>query len=137
MLIRMKQTAGQLGLPLNDPSMVYNTRLAQELGKWAETRGKGDDYHHTLFSAYFADGENIGEISVLKKLAKSIGLSPETAQDILESRTFKQEVADDWDLAREKEVSAVPTFYMADQRIVGAQSYDVLKAFVSKHANKT
>jgi predicted DsbA family dithiol-disulfide isomerase len=28
---------------------TYNSRLAQELGKWAETKGKGDEYHDAVF----------------------------------------------------------------------------------------
>jgi predicted DsbA family dithiol-disulfide isomerase len=39
--------------------MTYNSRLAQELGKWVETRGKGDQYHDAVFQAYFVDGKNL------------------------------------------------------------------------------
>ena len=68
---RLKQVADELGLPWGDRKMTYNSRLAQELGKWAEEQGKGDTFHGAAFRAYFVDGLNIGKVAELVKLAKS------------------------------------------------------------------
>jgi predicted DsbA family dithiol-disulfide isomerase len=43
--LRLKQVADELGLPLGDRKMTFNSRLAQELAKWAESKGKGDEFH--------------------------------------------------------------------------------------------
>jgi predicted DsbA family dithiol-disulfide isomerase len=42
-MLRLKKAARELGLPWSDREMTYNSRLAQELGKWAEQEGRGDD----------------------------------------------------------------------------------------------
>jgi predicted DsbA family dithiol-disulfide isomerase len=34
--LRLEQVADELGLPLGDRKRTYNSRLAQELAKWAE-----------------------------------------------------------------------------------------------------
>ncbi|NIP49262.1 MAG: dithiol-disulfide isomerase, partial [Gammaproteobacteria bacterium] len=53
--------------------MTYNSRLAQELGKWAEQMEKGDAFHDAVFKAYFADGLNIADANILADIANSIG----------------------------------------------------------------
>jgi predicted DsbA family dithiol-disulfide isomerase len=58
-MARLKKVARELDLPWGERKKTYNSRLAQELGKWAETKGKGDEYHDAVFRAYFVDG--IGE----------------------------------------------------------------------------
>ena len=112
MLAHLKQVARDLELPFGDREMTYNSRLAQELGKLAEVEGKGDDFHNAAFRAYFADGLNIGLVSVLAELGSSIGLSKEHVQDALENRTYKEAVDKDWTRSYQMGVTAVPTFMM-------------------------
>ena len=128
---RLKQVAQELGLALSDRNMTYNSRLAQELGKWAEAHGKGDAFHAAVFRAYFVDCLNIGKIDELVKLAKSLGLPEQEARSVLEQRTYKEAVDNDWVRSREMGVSAVPTFMIGDQAVEGAQSYEILEKLLS------
>jgi len=130
MMARLKQIAGEEGLVLGDRKKTYNSRLAQELGKWAEANGKGDEFHRSVFHAYFADGRNIAEISTLLDLVNGIGLPPVEAKEVLENRTFQHAVDRDWARSQALGVTAVPTFFMGDQSLVGAQPYLVLEQFV-------
>lgn len=118
------------GLPLGDRKMTYNSRLAQEMGKWAESMGRGDDFHNGVFRAYFADGKNIGDISVLVSLAGQTGLPEKEAHKILENRSFRDAVDRDWEHSRMMGVTAVPTFIMDSKAVVGAQPYEVLEQFM-------
>jgi len=43
MMVRLKNAADAEGLPWGTRKMTYNSRLAQELGKWAEEKGRGDE----------------------------------------------------------------------------------------------
>ena len=134
---RLKQVADDLGLPLGDRKMTFNSRLAQELAKWAESKGKGDEFHDAVFRAYFVDGKNIGKVDVLADTATSVGLPDEEARVVLESRTFRKEVDSDWVRTREMGVTSVPTFVINLQAIVGAQPYDVLETFLKdNHVKK-
>ncbi len=130
MMVHLKSVANQVNLPLNDPQKAYNSRLAQEVGKWVETQGKGDEFHNAVFRAYFVDTKNISDPTMLIELAESIGLSGADAQQIINNRTFKDAVDQDWSRSREMFVTAVPTFFINEQRLVGAQSYDTLKQFM-------
>jgi predicted DsbA family dithiol-disulfide isomerase len=135
-MARLKQVAREEGLALGDRKKTYNSRLAQELGKWAEANGKGEEYHHAVFQAYFADGRNIGEISILLDLVKGIGLPPLKAEKVLENREFQHAVDMDWARSKAMGVTAVPTFFIGDQSLVGAQPYHVLEMFVGSGATR-
>jgi len=119
------------GLPFGERTKTYNSRLAQEMAKWAETKGRGEDFHLTAFQAYFADGKNIAEMENLLEMAISVGLNPEEARKIIRDRNFSHAVDADWQLARHLEIRAVPTFLWGEQRLVGAQPYEVLRKFVA------
>jgi len=126
MMHNLRKTAADLGLPLGERKKTYNSRLAQELGLWAESKNKGDVFHTAAFKAYFVDGKNIGKIPVLVDLAASVELPREEAAAVLATRAFKAAVDADWSLAREKGITAVPTFVMNQEKYVGAQPYEML-----------
>ena len=130
MMARLKKVAEEEELPLGDRKMTYNSRRAQELSKWAESKGVGPAYHDALLRAYFAHGTNIAKMPELILLAESLGLDGVEAKQVLEQRTFKEAVDADWQRSREQRVSAVPTFFMGGRNLVGAQSYAVLEKFV-------
>ncbi len=125
-----RQVAAEEGLPLSDRDMTYNSRMAQELGKWAESRGVGDAFHDEVFRAYFVDGENIAKTAVLTGMASAVGLPEEEALRVMEERTFQDSVDRDWARSRSMGITAVPTFVMKNEGLVGAQPYDVLEEFV-------
>ena len=127
---RLKKTASDLGLPFGERKKTYNSRLAQELGLWAESRNKGDAFNRAAFEAYFVHGKNLAKIPVLADLAASVGLPAEEATEVLETRAFKGPVDEDWKLSREKGITAVPTFVTDHQKLVGAQPFEVLARFV-------
>jgi predicted DsbA family dithiol-disulfide isomerase len=130
MMAYLKRIAKEEGLPFGERTMTFNSRLAQELGKWAESRGKGREFHSAVFRAYFAHGKNIGEKSNLLDLAVSIGLAGDEAEEVLAHRTYKNDVDQDWSRCHAMGVTAVPTFLLRGQRIVGAQPYEALAQFI-------
>jgi predicted DsbA family dithiol-disulfide isomerase len=129
-MARLKRVAEELGLPLGERKKTYNSRLAQELGKWAETKGKGNEFHDAVFRAYFADGKNIAETGVLAGLAKAMGLPEKEAREVLKMRTFQKAVDSDWELVHQLGISSVPTLVVDKETMVGAQTYEVLEQFL-------
>ena len=130
MLARLRQVARELKLPFGERKMTYNSRLAQELGKWAEDQGRGDAFHQAVFLAYFQRGENIARAPVLLQICSATGLDPAAAQAVLDQRSYRRAVDQDWQRSRQMGITAVPTFVLNGQQLVGAQSYAALEGMV-------
>ncbi len=126
---RMKRIIDAEGLPFGPREMTYNTRLAQELGKWGERNDK-PEIHDALYRAYFVDSVNLAQPAELVRIAGTVGLDPEEAERVLADRTFKDAVEADWKRARDLGVTAVPTFVAGQRAVVGAQPYEVLEQLV-------
>ena len=129
-------TAKELDLPFGKREKTYNSRLAQELGKFAEQQRKGDDFHNSVFRAYFAEGLNIGLQSTLVDIGAKIGLTSESVQEVLEKRLFKEAVDKDWTRSYQMGVNAVPTFMMNGMPLAGAQPYEKLVQMMEAHGIK-
>jgi predicted DsbA family dithiol-disulfide isomerase len=130
MYTRMAKLMEQEGLPYSRRTHTYNSRLAQELGKWAEQQPGGAAIHDALFRAYFVDTQNIGDPDVLVKVAEQVGLSGAQARDVLETRSYQAAIDADWRRSMELGVTGVPTFVAGGHGVVGAQPYDVLAGLV-------
>jgi predicted DsbA family dithiol-disulfide isomerase len=130
MQAQMQARMAAEGLPYGDRTMTYNSRLAQELGAWADSQPGGEVIHDALFRAYFVDGKNIGDPEVLVSIAESVGLDARQAREVIEKRTHKAAVDADWEKSRRYGVTGVPTFVMGDQGVVGAQPYEALEELV-------
>ena len=133
---QMKARMDAEGLPYGERTMTYNSRLAQELGKWAETQSGGDAIHDALFRAYFVDARDISQPAVLLDIVERVGLSVDGAREALETRTFKAAVDADWELSRRYGVTGVPTFVAGGSGVVGAQPYEALEELVRQAATQ-
>ena len=107
---RMKGLMQDEGLAYNDRSHTYNSRLAQEIGTWADTQDGGDAIHDKFYQAYFVDGRNVGDIDVIIYIVKSAGLDENEARAVLDERRFKDAVDADWAKSHSYGVTGVPTF---------------------------
>ena len=124
---QMKALMEAEGLPYGTRTHTYNSRLAQELGVWAETQPGGEAIHDTLYKAYFVDNRNLHDTEVLLDLVASVGLSQDEATEVLAQRSFKDAVDADWEKSRRYGVTGVPTFVAGQRGVVGAQSYEVIE----------
>ncbi len=132
MYLDMKARMDAEGLDYGRRTHTYNSRLAQELGKWAETVEGGDRLHEALYRAYFVESKNIGDMDVLLDAVKSVGLDADAARQALEDRTFKEAVDEDWAKSQQYGVTGVPTYVAVGYGVVGAQPYEVLEQLMSQ-----
>jgi predicted DsbA family dithiol-disulfide isomerase len=123
---RMKGLMDAEGLPYSRRTHTYNSRLAQELAKWADSQPGCESIHDALYRAYFVDGRNIGDPEVLIDIARSVGLPSAAAREVLAKRTFKEAVDADWEESRRRGITGVPSFIAGMYKVVGAQPYNVL-----------
>jgi predicted DsbA family dithiol-disulfide isomerase len=119
------------GLPFKDRSHTYNSRLAQEVGSWADIQPDGEKIHDKFYEAYFVDRRNIGDADVILDVVKSVGLDETAAKAVIDDRSYKDAVDADWAKSHSYGVTGVPTFVSEGQCVVGAQPYEALVEFVT------
>ena len=129
MAAKFKKMATDYGLPSCELEKIYNSRSAQEVGYWAKSLDKEDEYHDAAFRAFYAEGLDISNMQVLADIAESIGLPGKEAIKHLEKETFRSQVDSDWKLARDLELVAAPTYIINQKKLVGAHPYQRLQKF--------
>ena len=130
---RMQGLMREAGLPYGERTHTYNSRLAQELAKWAEGRLDTtalDGLHRRLYEAYFVSGTNIGDREELVEIADQSGLDADETRAMLVERSMREAVDRDWDETRQHGITGVPTFVGKDLMVVGCQPYEILERFV-------
>ncbi len=128
---QIKTIADDYGLPYGKRDMTYNSRLAQELGAWADTQENGEALHNKLYEAYFVDNQNISDTRVLLNLIEQAGLDVEQGEQVLTQRLFSHEIDRHWQRAQGMGLSGVPTFVCDELYVVGHQQYEVLMRFLN------
>lgn len=132
MQARLHQLAEAEGLPLAERTRTYNSRRAQELGKWAEAQGKGDLFRKAVYRVYFVEGRNIAKVDELVRIAEAVSLPGDEAQAVLTAGSFAAAVDADWQRAGELGITAVPSHLCAGKRLVGFSSYDDFVRLIGK-----
>ena len=130
-LVRLRQVAGEVGLAIGDRTRTFNSRRAQEMGKWVEELGRGDAFRDAVFRAYFVDGRNIAKPEELKLIAESAGLPGEDALQVLSEYRFATAVDADWERARAFRITSVPTHIYGRYKLVGFHPYEDLCRLVT------
>jgi predicted DsbA family dithiol-disulfide isomerase len=107
-MIRDRAAAVGFTMAMSDQSRIYNTFDAHRLLHWAELEGRQAALKHTLFDAYFTEGESPADHDVLVAAAENAGLDGATARGILASGRFAEEVRAAEDLWRSRGINSVP-----------------------------
>ena len=121
--MQVTNSARELGLRYDfDKAVPANTFHAHRLSHLASRYNLQDEMEERLFSAYFSEGKNIGDITTLFQLAIETGLPEAEVRNVLETDAFANEVINDEEEARQLGVRGVP-FFVIDGRyaISGAQ----------------
>ncbi len=134
MLEHLRRNARALNMPYCERSKVFNSRMAQELGVWAESQDAGEKFHKAAFAAYFVNNQNLADRGVLLEIVRQIGLDVNSAESVLDQGAFSDAVERDWQRAEELAIDVVPTFVIGENILVGAQEYRSLSKFVTENS---
>jgi len=120
------------GLILKFPDKLPNSRLALFISEFARKKRKFEEFHNLVFEAYWKEGKDIGDLSLLLNLAESIGLDKNEILSYIESEEPSSQLKDSLLELRKYGINGVPTFIIGDRMIVGAQSYEVFTNVIQK-----
>ena len=121
---RFRDMAAQNGVTMDPdtPQRIPNTLNAHRLIHWAGLEGRQTLLVSALFRAYWIEGRDIGDLAVLADVAVQAGMDRAVTARLLASDADLEVIQKREAHARERGVSAVPTFLIADKYVVaGAQ----------------
>lgn len=127
---QLENMAASLGLPLAKRTRISNSRLSQELSKWAQEMGKLGQYQDAVYTAYFAHGLDISDTRVLQDVAEAAGLPGDEALKVIETGKYGPAVDKDWEASEELGIMVAPTYIMNDGKLTGSQSYESLEGLM-------
>lgn len=129
MLDSMTGTAAVEGLEYHfENTRLTNTFLAHQLIHLAAEHGQQDAMKERLLLAYMSEGQNVGNLDTLAKLAQEVGLDGSEVRATLESGKYADDVRQDEAQAQALGISGVPFFVLGGKYgVSGAQGAEVLR----------
>lgn len=121
---QIAEAAEAAGLEIDFEAMkrTPNTVNAHRLIHWAGLEGRQTAIVSRLFKAYFVEGKDIGDRAVLIEIAEGAGLDRAMTERLLDSEADADDIRTRDAHARDRGVTGVPTFVVANQHVLpGAQ----------------
>jgi predicted DsbA family dithiol-disulfide isomerase len=113
---------------LDKRSRIYNTFDAHRLLHWAHLEGHQLALKQALLKAYFTDGEDPSDHTVLLRLAESVGLDGAHAKAILASDTYAADVRQQEQFYQQQGIHSVPAVVINDRHLIsGGQPPEVFE----------
>lgn len=123
-----KDTARRWGLPIAEdrPPFRLRTRTALMASEYAKEQGKFREFQRAVYNAYYVSHEDIRDLSVVSRIAESLGLDgAELASSVMERR-YESRI-EQWRREAEADlVFGVPTFKVGTTIIWGREAFDDL-----------
>ncbi len=133
---RIQSMGDTAGVTMRPPELLMNSRLALEAAEFASGLGKGEAFEERVYRAYFSEGANIGKPGVLADLAAEVGIEPDALNAALESGRYTMRLKNNAMVAHNRNVDGVPTFFIGEYPLVGAQSEDVMRQIIGRYVSK-
>ena len=128
MMEHLRIMGAQFGITFADRPFLSNSRPALLAAEFAREQGKFQEFHYGLFSAYFSQGLDIGNMEILSGIARNASLDEKAMVDSIESGRYQVQLEKAREDAGRRGITGVPTFFIGDKKsIVGAQSLDVFR----------
>jgi predicted DsbA family dithiol-disulfide isomerase len=137
---RIRAAGAALGFTfsLQKRSRIYNTFDAHRLLHWAGLEGRQLALKQALFKAYFTDGEDPSNHSVLIRVVAAVGLDAARAVEILASNEFAAVVRNEQAFYQDQGIHAVPAVIINDQHLIqGGQPVEVFEQVLRQIAGLT
>ncbi|WP_415233752.1 DsbA family oxidoreductase [Pseudorhodobacter sp.] len=132
---RVEQAAKAAGIEIDFSTIqrTPNTMNAHRLIHWAGLEGRQAAVVAALFRAYFQEGRDIGSDDTLIAIAQSAGMDPTATERLLATDADRTDLAARDADARQKGVTGVPAFLIAQQYMMsGAQPVETWQQVIDE-----
>lgn len=117
-MIRERAAALGFSMAMGDDSRIYNTFDAHRLLHWAGLVGNQRALKMALFTAYFTDGENPSDRTVLLAAAAQAGLDSAEAARVLDEGRYAEAVRAEEALWQSRGIQSVPAIVIDERYLI-------------------
>lgn len=130
MMANLEAMATADGLELAPRSFTTNSHRALLLAEAAKDLGEEifAKLHKRLFTAYFAEQKNIGDVKVLREIARKAGMSDEAVNRALTDESYERRLEQQQARAATLGIRGVPGFLFGKYFVSGAVPVETLIA---------
>jgi len=129
---RITAMADAVGFEIKPPKVLTNSRAALAATEFARDSGLDEALEERIYKAYFNEGVNIGNAETVVRLAVDAGLDAGEVADAIKSPKYEMRLKNNALAANNRGVSGVPTFFIGEYPLVGAQSLDAMRAILKR-----
>ncbi len=133
---RISAMAEAAGLSMSPPALLTNSHQALAVCEYAIEAGKGEEFEERVYRAYFQNGANLADLDVLRKLGAKTGLDPDEVEAAAHAPKYELKLKNNTLLAHRRAVSGVPTFFIGDYPLVGAQSEEAMRRILTRASER-
>lgn len=129
MMAVLHQMAREEGLHIVKRTFTTNSHKALLLAEAAKEEGEDVFYrlHNRLFEAYLSEGQNIGDVDVLRTLAYEVDLPAEAVERAWQEQRYEMRLKQTLAAAARLGVTGTPTFVFERRVLVGAVPTSMLQ----------
>jgi predicted DsbA family dithiol-disulfide isomerase len=124
--------AEAVGFSMHPPAVLTNSRAALAATEFARESGRDEALEERIYRAYFSEGLNIGDPAVVTRLASEAGLDSAEVADAIKSPKYELRLKNNALAANQRGVNGVPTFFIGEYPLVGAQSPDAMRSILKR-----
>ncbi len=133
---RITAMAEAEGLEIKAPSVFTNSHAALAACEFAREKGKAEEFEARVFRAYFVEGGNIGDATLVARLGAEVGLDQTEVAEAVKSPRYAMRLKNNALAAHQRGVTGVPTFFIGEYPLVGAQSSDVVRQILQRASER-
>ncbi len=131
------RVARETDVALRVPDRWRDSAKALEGVEFAKDHNKFAEYHHTLFTAVYEEGMDIGDRATLLALVEGIGLPAAEFEQALQAGTFTERVKETEAEATTFGIVGYPTFMLGEFPLIGIQPVETMRLMIQRYIDKS
>lgn len=125
--------AEETGLTLRVHERLINSRPALQAAEYARSHNRFEAMHRELFLAYWEQGQDISDLTVLRDVAARAGVDVPSMEEAVRENRYGDYLDARRQEAEELMIDGIPAHVIADRYLVmGAQPYDLFERVMAK-----
>ncbi len=132
----LRDYAKEAGLVMRPPSVTPNTMYILEATEHAQQQGKFMEFHRAAYRAFWEDGKDLGDLSVIGEVAEEVSVDSKELLTRLENGDYTSTVMEQYQEALKYGIRGIPTFLVGNLIFTGAHPYEVFQTAMSRVLGK-